>query len=148
MAYDPGPLQKEAYTPEEEVAYRDQLAQVIEEKKQALADPGPSWREWFFFSAMKVYLGLTFFIVDSWIIVTWLEAGSAAGAAVSTVAAVYLEFLCYRWLWTRPRLDRPVRASFRPSWHTPVQFGRWTPEAELFRAGKLPPEGPNPREFL
>jgi hypothetical protein len=148
MAYDPGPLPGPPDTPAEEAAYRDQLAFVIEEKKQALADPGPSWREWFLFSAMKWYLGLAFLIGDAWIVVTWFEVGVAWAALATLVAAIYLEYLAYRVLWTRPPIDRPIRATFQRSWHTPVQFGRWTPEAELYRAGRLVPAGPDPREFL
>jgi hypothetical protein len=148
MAYDPGPLPQEPESLEEEIAFRDRMAEVAEEKRRALEDPGPGWREWFLFSALKWYLGLTFLIVDSWIAVGWLQVGNYVGLFLTLIAAVYLEFLCYRVLWRRPPVDRPVRSTFRPNWYTPVQFGRFTPEAELYREGRLTLDGPNPREFL
>ncbi len=42
---------------------------------RALDDPGPSWREWFFQSAAKWWIGLVSLIVDAWVVVTFLEAG-------------------------------------------------------------------------
>jgi hypothetical protein len=148
MAFDPGPIRETSDDPEDRVAFREAVDRVAAEKKLALLDPGPTWKEWFYFSAMKVYLGLAFMILDSWLVVGFLEVGLLLEAVLATIGAVYLEFLCYRFLWRRPPLDHPIRASFRPTWHTPVQFGRWTPEGERFRAGLLVPGGPDPREFL
>jgi hypothetical protein len=44
-----------------------------------------------------------------------------------------------------------MRGKFRPTWYRPVEYGRWTPEADLVRSGigiYDRPEGPDPKEFL
>jgi hypothetical protein len=123
------------------------------EKELALREPGPSWREWFYFTAVKPWLVVGFLIADAWIATGWVEAGSYLGLSVSLAVAVYLEFMLYRYLWYRPDPEeaRP-RTAFRPTWSRPVRYGRWTPEAERLRAGlplEAPAEpGPDIREFL
>ena len=42
--------------------------QVAAEKKQALAEPGPSWRTWFLHSALRAYYFLGILIVDAQIV--------------------------------------------------------------------------------
>ncbi len=145
-------------TPEEEAAYRTGLERVQEEKQAALRHPGPSWREWFFFDAMKWWLGIVFLIVDAWIATSWIgggndTAGNALGLAASLAGALYLEVLLYRYLWRRP-VDRDMigRSGFRPSWKALREVGRWTPEASFVasrRARQGIDEGaPDPSEFL
>ena len=121
------------------------------ERTEALAEPGPSWREWLYFEFLKVWIALAFLIVDSWIAASWLDPFNAVGLFGSLALALYLEFLAYRCLWYRPDPERWQR-EFRPSWFRPVRVGRWTPEAWRVRAGKEPfpgvATGPDPREFL
>jgi hypothetical protein len=120
-----------------------------EEKRRALRIPGPTWKEWFYFTALKWWLGLFFLIIDSWVVVAFLEAGSVLGLVAATAAAVYLEYLLYVYLWRRPELERSrARARRWP----PVEVGRWTPEAFAARAAGTRPtagsETADPREFL
>ncbi len=142
-------------TPEEEQAWESGLERVTEEKRLALRDPGPTWREWFFYDHAKWWVGLTFLIVDSWIVTGWIYNGGistigAAETAASLGVAIYLEVLLYRYLWRRP--GTVSRSRFRPSWKALTEFGRWTPEGEEARRGgasAVPADGaPNPREYL
>jgi hypothetical protein len=142
---------------DELAAIESQYDRVQEEKRRALAAPGPSWRDWFLFDASRWWVALLYLIVDSWIVSFWLEQGpwDATWTALlvgSLVGACYLEFLLFRFLWYRPSPDqRGRRGSFRRTWFRPVQFGRWTPEADRLRAGlPLRPAdaGPDPSEFL
>ena len=139
-----------------------------EEKQRALQDPGPSWREWLSGSFAKTYLGLGFFIADAIIVAYWLGPPIVlTGLVVSIVIAIYLEYLCWQFLWYVPRAwteEPPVpasgdpwssrgeaeaRASLRRLWH-PVRFGRWTNASTRWRSGHapVPTQGPDPREFL
>jgi len=139
-------------SPEERAAIFAQMDRVYQEKQAALHAPGPTWREWFFFDAMKWWLGLAYFIVDAWIVSAWLEGTAFVIMIVLLIGAVYLEFLLYRYLWYRPtESGRRTRGAFHRTWARPVEYGRWTPEGELVRSGQLVPnadEGPNPKEFV
>jgi hypothetical protein len=142
---------REERTPEEEVAYRDRLEEVVEEKRRALEDPGPPWKEWFLFDGAKWWVGLGFLIADVWIISGGLEVGSLLLALAPLVPATYLQLLAWRYLWYRPHESRLHRHDFQRTWFRPVEFGRWTPEGAVVRAGGhviSGPQGPNPREFL
>lgn len=144
--------ERELLTPEEESALQAQLTVVEEEKRRALLDPGPSWHDWFLFDASKWWVGLGLFVVDVWIVTTWLALGSFVGMALSLVGAVYAEYLLAQYLWYRPT-GRSTRDTgrFGRSWHHPFEYGRWTPDAVLAKttADRRPPEGtPDPREFL
>jgi hypothetical protein len=138
--------------PLERAALRDQMDRVQAEKHGALLDPGPSWREWWFFSASKWYVGLGLLIIDSWILGTWIEAGLWVGALLSLLAAFYLEFLLYQYLYYRPHPDSVRRrGQERSPWVHPVEFGRWTPEGHAIRSGGTvhrASDGPSPEEFL
>jgi hypothetical protein len=131
---------------------RDQLDRVAEEKRRALDDPGPSWHDWFYFDAAKWFVGLGFLIIDAWIIVTCLDAGVAIAVFPALVAALYLEFLGYQFLWYEPRPGGPRRRGpARRSWVRPVAQGRWTPEGVRARehpSSAAPDQGPAPEEFL
>jgi hypothetical protein len=134
--------------PDEEAAIRAALDEIDEEKRRALAEPGPSWGDWFFFKAAKAYLVLLYLIVDVWIGVGWVNAGAPLLAVPSLAAAIYLELLLYRYLWYAPEEPPYI---FRPSLITPVRYGRWTPEGRLLRRGASLSdvvEGPNLDEFL
>ena len=138
-------------SPADELSAYDLQDRVRAEKARALAEPGPSWRQWLYQSAFRGWYALGILIVDVQVAVFWLEAGSTLGIVLSVIAALYLEFLLYQYLWHRPNFDAPPPRPFRPKWWRPVEYGRWTPEAELVRAGYplyKPHEGPNPKEFL
>lgn len=136
----------------ERAALRAQLDAVAEEKQRALEDPGPSWHDWWYFSASKWYVLIGFLILDVWVGGFWVEAGYGAVALASVVALLYGEFLLYEYLWRRPALPERGRAPpFRRTWWRPVEVGRWTPEAAArARTGALPGEddAPDLHEFV
>lgn len=133
-------------------ALREQLDRVAEEKRRALEDPGPSWREWFYNTAGKWWIGLGFLIVDSWIIVAGIQSSAPIVTLPAAVAAIYLEFLAWQYLWRRPSFDTPRRRKrFRPTWYALTQYGRWTSEGAAARNHPSvtgSDEGPRPEEFL
>ena len=148
---------EEKLTPEEEAKLLEKIDRVQEEKRSALLEPGPTWRQWFFHECLKWWIGVGFLIVDVWIVAGWIGNGAldqwtAAGAAGTTVVALYLEILIYRYFWRRPS-DTDLRqgSRFRPSWTALREVGRWTPEAAegaVRRAGASPDGGPDSKEFL
>jgi hypothetical protein len=122
------------------------------DRSAAVADPGVPWKDWFYFSFLKVWIGLGFLIVDAMVAGFFAEQRQYVGLVLGTAAAFYLEFLAYRFLWTRPGPEEERSTPYRPSWYRPVRFGRWTPEAwhpEAF-ARHVPTTtgGPDPHEFL
>ena len=122
-----------------------------QERRTALEDPGPSWKEWFYHSALKAYVALGFLIGDAWLATAFFSPFDPAALGASLLAAVYLEFLAYRYLWYRPDPDvERLHGRFQRTWLRPTQFGRWTPEGERLRAGltPFPDAGPDPRDFL
>lgn len=124
---------------------------VAAEKARALEEPGASWRTWLYQSALRGYYFLGMLIVDAQVVVFWIEVPSLTGLVASLAVALYLEFLLYRYLWYRPRSDARPRRPFRRTWLRPAEYGRWTPEADLVRAGVSiyrTEQGPNPKEFL
>lgn len=122
-----------------------------EARQRALAERGPSWKEWFYFEFLKVWIVLGLLIVDSWIIAIWLDPINVLAIVGSVAVVLYAEFLLYRCLWYRPDPDHEPR-EFHRTYLRPVRFGRWTPEAWRVRAGLDPMPGstggPDPREFL
>ena len=121
------------------------------EKAQALADPGPTWKEWFFRSFLKVWTLLFFFIADAWIVAIWVFPLDPWPILPSLVGATYLEFLGYQYLWHQPELGTVALPSrFHRTWLRPVYCGRWTAEAALLRAGasRATVEGLDAKEFL
>jgi len=145
-------------SPEEEQAILEGVERVEAEKRRALLEPGPSWREWFLYDGAKWWLGLVFLIVDVWVVGSWIYGGSFAAprlveALLSLAVALYLEVLLYLYLWRRPSDTALSRhRPFRRSWRALREFGRWTPEAARIRAGHPPVVGPDgtvhPDEFL
>lgn len=124
---------------------------VKAEKTRALQEPGMSWRTWALHRLLRGYYLLAILILDVSLLVFWIQAGSWVGFVLSVAGALYLEFLFYRFLWYRPHPDSQHRWKFRRTWFRPVPYGRWTPEAQLAKAGAEVPqttEGPNPKEFL
>lgn len=123
-----------------------------EERQRALSDPGPSWREFFFYEFAKVWIALAFLIADSIVVAGFLQPPDYPAAAGALALALYLEFIGYQYLWYRPKADEGRRNTpFRRTWHRWVEYGRWTPEADRVRAGANPyPDavGPDPSEFL
>jgi hypothetical protein len=122
-----------------------------EARKKAIEEPGPTWREYFYYSFLKVWIALGLFIVDIWIAAYWLRPINPLGLALSLAAAIYLEFLLYEYLWARPKVDETAARRARRTWLRPVIYGRWTPEADRLRQGlPITPgyRGPDPREFL
>ncbi|MGA7923785.1 MAG: hypothetical protein WCA77_07405 [Thermoplasmata archaeon] len=123
-----------------------------EERKEAIADPGPSWREYFFYSFLKVWIALGLLILDAFVAGIWFHPINLVGLVASLAAALFLEFLLYRYLWYRPAIERSG-TRFKRSILRPVPYGRWTPEAERVHSGlpaqpPRPAAGPDPREFL
>lgn len=121
-----------------------------EERKQAIEDPGPSWREWFYFSFLKVWIPLGFLILDTILAAGWVESHNWIGLGVTLAVALYLEFLAFLYLWARLPLEQDRTQPFRPSWFRPVRMGRWTPERwypERYRGARVV-TGPDPDEFL
>ncbi len=155
-AYGGTPHDDDELSPEEEAALTATLDRVAEEKKLALIDPGPSWKDWFFHSHAKMWVGLGFLIVDAFIFGTWLSDGSfpesrIVGAVLCLAAALYVEVLLWRYLWRVPADDAQILGSrFRPGWTALREFGRWTPEAaERKQHPYVPTDGaPDPNEFL
>ncbi len=145
-------------TPEEEEAFRAGTERVLEEKRDALADPGPRWGEWFLYDGAKWWVGLGFVIVDSWVAGFWFEVGGWAKVTVaamiaSLVGALYLELLLYRFLWRRPtEQERVGQGPFRPGPLALREVGIWTPEAVRHREAaarrRVHGGGLDPREFL
>ncbi len=124
-----------------------------EERRRAIEEPGPSWTEFLLFSYLKWLLGMGFLIADSTILLTFLLPLDPFALAVTFALALYLEYLLWQYLWHRPPLQegrRFVDPDFRSSWHHPVAYGRWTPEAKAVREGAdlSPRRGPDPRDFL
>lgn len=136
----------------EERLLRAQMDRVEEEKRLALRDPGPSWREWWFYSASKWYVVLGMLIVDSWAMFSWYQVGIPLAGVGTLVGAVYAEFLLYEYLWYRPGDRSPAAARrFRRTWYRPVRRGRWTPEARSPTPKVLAErdeEGPDLQEFV
>ncbi|MCI4325304.1 MAG: hypothetical protein L3K00_05435 [Thermoplasmata archaeon] len=138
--------------PEPEEAPGPRLRPTKAEREAAVAHPGLPWREWFYFSFLKVWIGLGFLILDALIAAEFAELRNLLGLVLGLVVAVYLEFLAYRLLWTRPGPEEERSTPYQPTWYRPVRFGRWTPEAwhpEQYRR-HLPSTtgGPDPHEFL
>jgi hypothetical protein len=124
-----------------------------EEKAQALADPGPTWRQYFFWEFVRWWAILFFLVVDVWVVVLFTNPLFVPGLVAGLIGVTYGEFLLYEYLWRRPNPDREsLRTEFHRTWYRPFRFGRWTPEAEDARNGidfgKARPSGPDPKEFL
>lgn len=121
-----------------------------EGRQRALADPGPPWKDWLYFTAFRWWFGIFFLIIDSWIAAEFIELGDWVFLGLALIAAVYLEYLLYLYLWARPEEIRRGRRP-RRRW-PPFELGRWTPEAMHARAtGNVPPvdsSASDPREFL
>lgn len=125
-----------------------------EERTQALAEPGPTWSQWFFYSFAKVWTILAFLILDVFLLTAFGAPFLPWALFPSLALAVYAEYLLYQYLWHRPgERPRSTGEPFRRTWHHPVAYGRWTIEAERAKIG-LPavPMGeephPDPSEFL
>jgi hypothetical protein len=123
-----------------------------EERARALADPGPTWTQYFLRDFVRWWGVLLFFVVDAWIVASFLNPLFLIGMLPLLLAALYLEYAAYLYLWRRPNLEKEARRGpFVRTWYRPVRFGRWTAEMEELRAGfdpARPSPGPDPREFL
>lgn len=129
-----------------------------EARREALADPGPTWSEWFFRSFARTWVVLGFLIGDVFLIATFAAPLDVPALVAGVGLAFYGEFLLYQYLWYTPstRYHHRTAGVFARSWVHPVAYGRWTEEAALIRAGQLPvyaeieghETGPDPREFL
>ena len=123
-----------------------------EEREKALADPGPSWKQYFYRDFLKWWTVLGFLVVDVWIFGGWFEVGLVWAIPPSLAGALYLEYLGYQALWYDPGHGAPSETD-RSRWIHPVPFGRWTRAGERVRQGLSPisgeayPEGPDPAEF-
>jgi hypothetical protein len=133
---EPGPFVPLPRRPSEEV------------RKKALAEPGPTWTEWFYASFLKVWIPLGFLIVDVWAVGYFLEAGVLWAAGAVVPVALYLNFVGWCYLYAHPGGDRSrsVRSDFHPTPIRPFEWGRWTPEGTRVRRGLPPYEGPRPED--
>jgi hypothetical protein len=140
----------DAVEPEEPPGPR--LLPTRAEREAAVAAPGVPWKDWFYFSFLKVWIALGFLILDGLIAGEFAELRSAGGLVLGLAIAVYLEFLAYRFLWTRPGPEEERSTHYHPTWFRPVRLGRWTPEAfhpeEFARHLPSTVAGPDPTEFL
>ncbi len=108
-------------------------------RERAIEDPGPTWGEWLIGPFAKVWLALGFFVVDSWIFVLWTVPFNGTALVLSLAAALYLEFLGWRYLWFAPDREEDLKnLPFRPKWDHLTRFGRWTPQSRRLRAGQDP----------
>lgn len=126
-----------------------------EDRKAAIAELGPSWREYFFGPFAKVYVLLGFLIVDSSLAVYWVQPIDLYGLLPTLGVAVYLEYLAYQALWYMPAggLSASSRGSGWHRWVHPVPYGRWTSAYQRARRGLAPGpasgrDGPDPSEFF
>lgn len=127
-----------------------------EARREALSDPGPTWSEWFYRSFVRAWMILLYLVFDVFLITAFGTPLDLPALVFSLALGTYGQFLLYQYLWHTPSTRRHHRAreAFRPTWLHPVEYGRWTEEAVLVRAGRLPaydpdePAGPDPREFL
>lgn len=127
-----------------------------EARRRALEEPGPSWSEWFYRSFARAWIVLLYLILDVFLISEFGAPLDVPALIASLPLATYGEYLLYQYLWHTPGTRRHHRGpeGFRPTWLRPVEYGRWTAEAALVKAGQLPayepdqPAGPDPREFL
>lgn len=150
------PLETLHESPEEAARFRAAAEEIDTEKQRALSEPGPSWKDWWYFSASRWYMVLLFLIVDAWVLLTPRPSLLFLGLAV-TIALAYAEFVFYQYLYHRPHPERRHRgARFRRTWYRPFEIGRWTPEGTAIRTGVhrrdevIPSaeEGPTPEEFF
>lgn len=147
------PKDREESTAEERQRLREQIERVVQEKQEALLDPGPTWHDWAYYVALKWWIAVALIVLDSLLAAQWLTWGNYLGLGLSLLLALYAEFLLYRYLWARPAPASTRRhGPFRRSWYRPVEYGRWTPEADYARTHGHPPEidagGPVLEEFL
>lgn len=142
----PSPAPPEAPEPRYRVGFLPKLEGPA--RDQAIAEPGPTWGEWLIGPFAKVWLALAFFIADSWVFVLWAVPFDPYAMVGSLAAALYLEFLCWRFLWFAPdREDDLKRLPFRPRWSQLTRFGRWTPQGARLRAGQDPYETEVPQDM-
>jgi hypothetical protein len=126
-----------------------------EERERAVAAPGPSWSQWFYFSFAKVWTLLAFFILDVFVLGTLGLPPYQWTLGPALAAAVFAEFVLYEYLWHRPTPEQLVgfRKGFHRTWYRPFAYGRWTIEGERARAGtplltSAEEPHPDPRDFL
>lgn len=124
-----------------------------EERQRALADPGPTWTEYFFRDFLRWWTGLGFMIIDAVIVSSFLRPPALLPLLLSLAAAVYLEFLLYEYFWHNPKWEELPARPHR-SWRRairPVVAGRWTLAYRQIREGGLPPRpgaGPDAADFM
>jgi hypothetical protein len=121
-----------------------------EEREKVIADPGPSWREYFFRDFLRWWVVLFFFVVDVWIVASFLHPVLPLVIIPSLIVAIYLEFLGYEYLWGVAHIHREGRSTvYHRTWYRPVEYGRWTPVGEQVRRGDGPRRNElDPQEFL
>lgn len=123
-----------------------------EERKKALEEPGPGWKEWALTRGLKEYVGLGFLIVDVLVLVSIIETRSPwapVGGVAFIALAFYLEFLAWMCLWRHPLRSELRPGGFQRGPFRPVMIGRWTREYTLWKSGALSAneEGIDAQEF-
>ncbi|MGI0053128.1 MAG: hypothetical protein ACREC5_02635 [Thermoplasmata archaeon] len=129
-----------------------------EERRAAIADPGPSWRQYFLRDFLRWWTALGYFVVDAVIVASYLRPPDPAAILLELTAALYLEYLLYEFLWYTPRWFAEGAGRYRTEAPTgwrrairPVAAGRWTDAYRWIRSGRevrSTAPGPDPREFL
>lgn len=135
---------------------------VDETFRRALEEPGLGWKDWFYQRFLKVWIPLAFFIVDVWIVISWLPLqGTVLSAPVlvlvmiaSLVAAIYLELMAFQFLWYDPdaSFSHSTRGEVTRWALRPGAYGRWTERGMAARGATGRPApveaAPDPDEFL
>jgi hypothetical protein len=127
------------------------LRPTAEERRQAIEDPGEPWHDWFYSTFLKVWIALGFLIVDGWIAGADLATRSYVALGLELAGALYVEYVAFRYFWSRPSEDESLSRPFHRTWYRPFRFGRWTPYTwypERFRGPTPGRTGPDPNEFL
>lgn len=124
-----------------------------EERKKALEEKGPSWREWAFQTGLKPYVGLGLLVGDGLVLASLEEAPVLWVKWMTFVAVpflIYLDLLAYLFLWAAPPDPLPKK-SFHPTLFHPFLVGRWhSSRVKTLRrmAQRSRPDEVSPEEFL
>jgi len=125
-----------------------------EERKEVIADPGLSWKDWAIYQGLKTWVGLALFIGDCLLFAGLWTGGSVAyriSIAPAMAGAIYLNYLLWSYLWYVPDIGQLRKAKQKRTLLHPFPVGRWTPEYETYKKSGLRglhAEEVNPEEFL
>jgi hypothetical protein len=102
-----------------------------EERKRALEEPGPSWKEWAYATGLKPYVALGLLVLDGLLLASIEEAPQLWvrwSALVALPFLIYANYYLYAYLWASPPETPELRkARAKPSVRHPFYVGRWHP---------------------